>query len=251
MQQIGDMWKHQMAILHDALDAQEFHSDIGKPCSRCLDDPRCHLEKDCPCARCLENPSWLLGIERGLAYRAIGIAQFRSRHRFQSPVYCSTCICEMHSHSPFDWVESFENGFFVKKDLSELGFVCHLGHQGAACPQNVENDSKTKTFTVVHKNGFHTVRIRRCACLGNNTAAGIDTDIKQLLYAGLFPATLTRAETLFTFEVLEEHRIHTMKSKMPLLDYVRALSRLTKSQQLGDSPTRLKVRTSNKFEEHC
>lgn len=243
MQQLGDMWKHHMGMLHDALDAQEYHPDVQKSCSRCMDDPRRHLGKDCPCPRCLENPSWLSGRERKHSeYRPIGIAQYRSRHRFQSPLYCRECICEMHFHSPFDWVESFENGFFVQKDLSELGFVCHLGHQGAVCPKNLDEDKRTKTFTVVHKNGFHAVRIRRCACLINNTAAGIDTDLKQLLYAGLFPATVTRVETLFTFEVLEEHRIHTMKSKMPLLDYVRALSRLTKSQQLGESPTQLKVR---------
>lgn len=242
MQQLGDMWKHHMAMLHDALDAQEFHPDIGKQCSRCLDDTRCHLEKNCPCSRCVENPDWPRGSERKeLEYRPIGIAQYRSRHRFQSPLYCRECICEMHRNSPFSWVESFEHGFFVKKDLSELGFVCHLGHQGAACPKNLESNNKTRTFTIVHKNGFHAVRIRRCACLISNTAAGIDTDLKQLLYAGLFPATLVRVETLFTFEVLEEHRIHTMKSKMPLLDYVRALSRLTQSQQLGDSPTQLKV----------
>lgn len=245
MQQLGDMWEHQMEMLHDALDAQEYHPGFWKPCSRCLEDRRCHLVKDCPCPRCLENPGWLRKIEPQIEHRAIGIAQYRSRNRFQSPLYCRDCICEMHRHSPFDWVERFENGFFVKKDLSELGFVCHLGHEGAPCPKNLESNIKTKAFTVVHKNGFHVVQIRRCACLVNNTAAGIDTDLKQLLYAGLFPATLTRVETLFTFEVLEEHRIHTMKSKMPLLDYVRALSRLTKSQQLGESPTQLKVRTSS------
>ncbi|KAF8907702.1 hypothetical protein CPB84DRAFT_1744604 [Gymnopilus junonius] len=113
-------------------------------------------------------------------------------------------------------------GFFVRKDISKLrpgGYALHLGHSSETCPMP-DSDSDL-FFIVVHVNGIHNTKIRFCHC------PGAGDRVAQLLHHRLFPATLDRPETAFTFQLLHNFHLHHLESKATKYDYMGALRRLT------------------------
>jgi hypothetical protein len=119
-----------------------------------------------------------------------------------------------------------EQGFFVRKDISVLGHVLQLGHNGDACHHPLNEIP----FTIVDTNGVHATRLMFCGC-------GVqDTKIKQLMRARLFPATTREPRTAFTFKTLQEFHIHTLESKKAAYDYLEALRRLTDNAFTTDVP---------------
>lgn len=136
------------------------------------------------------------------------------------PPMCKSCIISSHANSPFCWIKAWTGTFFQRVGLSGLGFTKTLGHRGAPCP-SVPITTKPSKLVVVHTNGLHHVNVHWCLCNGPVNRR------QQLLAARMFPATIKRPKTAFTFHVLKEFHIHSDISKKPLYDYVRALERLT------------------------
>lgn len=149
-----------------------------------------------------------------------GKAYFRCQECSQSRAMCLRCIHTAHIHLPFHWVQEWKGEYFVRKDLSEDGFVHHLGHEGAPCP-HLPSSPNPLTLTVTHVNGIHQTRIHVCHCPGQKDIS------EQLILADLFPATWTKPQSVFTFEVLEDFHEDTLTSKKAAYDYVRKLRRRT------------------------
>lgn len=138
------------------------------------------------------------------------------------PVSCGRCIVASHATNPFHHIQKWNGFFFGKTTLSELGQVVGLGHDGGLCPNRLL-ESKGRVTTVVHVNGIHQVRIEFCHC------HKAPAEPEQLAKASLFPATVDRPATAFTFEVLKQFDILSLTFKIPAYDFVNALVNMTNS----------------------
>jgi hypothetical protein len=77
---------------------------------------------------------------------------------------------------------------------------------------------------VVDKSGVHRIRIRPCQCHGHPPL-----DL-QFLDMGLFPTSLRRIQTVFTFGVLDDFRMDNLECKTAGLNYYNKLRRLTSNE---------------------
>ena len=114
-----------------------------------------------------------------------------------------------------------------------------LGHEGGICPTvcNMRDDdhdsdhnddnvfgrlsSVLETLTAIDVTGFHELNILFCHCEG---APSLHI---QLLRARLFPATVARPKTVFSFAVLDLFHTITLQGKTSAFDYYVALQRVT------------------------
>jgi hypothetical protein len=176
-----------LGAIQTAIFASYFHEDIGKMCSCGLDVVKYWCQDDC----------------------------------FNAPMLCKSCILDVHRHLPFHRLQQWQGTHFCRTSLLDLGGTIYLGHQGQRCPNLSNSLSQGRLIVVTHTNSIHTLRIDFCHC------HGAASEHLQLIQARLFPATITKPESAFTFGVLKEFHIHNLTSKKPLYDYFDALRRLT------------------------
>jgi hypothetical protein len=181
----------------------------------------------CPCSNKAGNAD---------ATEAASEALFKCMDCFVTSVTCSGCAVKSHTHHPFHRVARWNGQFFQDVSLSQLGLTLHLGHNGHPCP-NGSTVQAGRTFVIVHTNGFHRMAIAFCACRSDKGDAV--PQFRQLVTAGLFPATLTQPESVFTFDVLDNWHQHALTSKKSAHDYHDALRRLTNPVFLSDVPVRV------------
>lgn len=106
-----------------------------------------------------------------------------------------------------------------------LGLRIQLGHDGGTCKKPVP---APKNFVVVDTSGFHSVSIDFCAC--NETRISSQPAV-QLLRARLFPASVARPQTAFTFDVLDTFHEVTLQGKLTAYDFYYALLHKTDNTQ--------------------
>ncbi|KAF8966729.1 hypothetical protein BDZ97DRAFT_1756333 [Flammula alnicola] len=140
------------------------------------------------------------------------------------PLSCSECFISAHRHNRTHWAEVWNEdpGFFVRNDISTLrpeGYAQHLGHGGDPCP--MPDSEEDLLFFIVDVNGIHNTKLRFCHC------PGADDRVGQLLRHRLFPATLERPKSAFTFQLLHNFHLHHLESKATKYDFMGALRRLT------------------------
>ena len=152
---------------------------------------------------------------------------------FQHSTTCRQCFVDQHRSLLFHWalVWNIDLGHFEKRDYSSLapeGLSIQLGHGSSfeRCP----GTSTDSIVNVVHTNGVHGTKLRFCGCIG---AAD---HVTQLMRARLFPGTLKKPQTLFTFTVLKEFSMHNIQSKCGAFDYMMSLRRLTDNVFLEKVP---------------
>jgi hypothetical protein len=97
------------------------------------------------------------------------------------------------------------------------------------CP-NIAAASKGRAYTVVNTNGIHKININCCHCVDATD------DAFQLTSAGLFPATIEKPETVFTFAALKDFHAHTLASKKSAYDHFAALRKLTNNAFPDQTP---------------
>ncbi|KAJ6595989.1 hypothetical protein B0H10DRAFT_1654942, partial [Mycena sp. CBHHK59/15] len=133
---------------------------------------------------------------------------------------CQLCFVEAHIRNPFHWAEVWDTtqGFFVRHDISKLNHIIQLGHNGKPCPEPCGK----RLFAVVDDNGLHSTCLAFCGCreLPANK-------VKQLVRAGLFPATTRKPQTAFTVSMLKRFQLHNLESRKAAYDYIEAIRRLT------------------------
>jgi hypothetical protein len=162
--------------------------------------------------------------------------------RFRCPecgcadMMCGNCIVKMHPHQLFHHVEVWEGSGFRRTPLIDLGHELHLCHGGRRCPHG-SYQAKGQKVVIVDTNGIHNVQVFFCGC------HEAPSHHLQLIGEHLFPATLDRPQTAFTFAVLHNFHVHNLVSKKTAQDYYRALQKLTDSA----FPSKVPVRKSFHF----
>lgn len=145
-------------------------------------------------------------------------APYKCEECFHPLMLCKTCIISTHTQHPFHHIGEWTGTHFQRISLSSIGAVLHLGHRGEKCKNRLPVSGRNTV--IVHTNGIHRVCVDYCRCYNV-------PDANQLVRSQLFPATMERPETAFTFAVLNDFHIHSLTSKKSALDYVDALQKLT------------------------
>ena len=114
--------------------------------------------------------------------------------------------------------------FFSTDSLQNLGYRYQLGHSGARCPCPHPGP---KNFVVFDALGPHFVSIDYCDCGDQPLSAW-----RQLLRERWFPATLSRPQTVFTFDCLETFHELNLQGKTNLYDYYHTLLRRSDNANL-------------------
>jgi hypothetical protein len=156
--------------------------------------------------------------------QAEGIIRCLSCHGNRT--WCSPCAVKAHNQHPFHRVKRWTGQFYETVSLRDLGFTLNLGHGGSICPSNTEeasSDWSCHQFTVVDSAGIFVHRVRWCRCNGATTK---DNHL-QLLQAQLFPSTVTKPQTAFTFDVLDHFLIDALECKTSAMSFYQKLRRLT------------------------
>jgi hypothetical protein len=165
------------------------------------------------CPSCMTLSSGEANNERTAIYRCLECFTLR-------PV-CSHCIVERHHDHPFHRLQKWTGYFFEKIALNDLEYVLFLGHQGGRCPNNTNGP---KTFVVVHTNGTHECKILYCHC---EPLYRRQDKALQLIRHQLFPPSLDRPQTVFTFAVLDDFDRHSLNAKSSNYDYCKTLRDFT------------------------
>ncbi|KIJ58337.1 hypothetical protein HYDPIDRAFT_102895, partial [Hydnomerulius pinastri MD-312] len=175
--------------------------------------------------------------------------------------WCNSCAVKVHKHLPFHNLEKWQDSCYQKISLMALGYIWYMGHNGDPCPcvpgpaedwVDVDDEGLPDTedpfhvpilntlpvprlsqLTIVHATGIFVHKISWCQCSNASERKHL-----QLLRACLFPASVTRPETAFTFEVLEHHRIDNLECKMTAMSFFAKLRRLTDSGNPDSIPDR-------------
>ncbi|KAJ7148360.1 hypothetical protein C8R46DRAFT_536689 [Mycena filopes] len=164
-------------------------------------------------------------------------AHFRCPECAPTKMVCAACLVSMHSSPRLHHAEKWDGEVGFKRiRLFDVGHNLHLGHDGAVCPTRRRGELAAGRKTVlVDVNGIHLARIYFCRCGIITTGEDI-----QLLQARLFPATLQRPSTVFTFEVLDNFYAHHLASKMTAGGYYRGLRKLTGNTFPQGTPDRVR-----------
>ncbi|OAX31536.1 hypothetical protein K503DRAFT_794935 [Rhizopogon vinicolor AM-OR11-026] len=104
--------------------------------------------------------------------------------------------------------------------------------------------SGTTTMTIVHSTGVFTHNVLWCHCPGSG-----HQQHSQLLKAGLFPASISRPQTAFTFDVLDHFLIDALECKTSAMSFFQKLCRLTNNASPDSVPDRYHelMRVSHQF----
>lgn len=155
----------------------------------------------------------------------------------QSPVCCE-CFIRNHASMPFHFADIWNGKYFEKKSQADLGRVIHLGHEGLPCP-SVHVNTQPLLLDVVHLNGVHGCKVQYCKC----EAAGKNWE--QLLLLDLFPGTLAKTATAYSFALLKHFDLLSSISKTSAMDFVTTIRRCTNNAFPDDVPVSLYIL------EHC
>ena len=149
--------------------------------------------------------------------------------------WCRGCLIQSHQWLPFHKIQFWNGKCFQDTNLIDQGFIWYLGHGGRQCPcsgipqpwggSHGSADAETthsSTLVIVHSSGVFKHKIWWCQC------PGLDCDWHiQLLKAGLFPASIMRPSTAFTFEVLDHFLIDALECKTSAMSFFQKIRRLT------------------------
>ncbi|KAM6503384.1 hypothetical protein JOM56_000327 [Amanita muscaria] len=116
--------------------------------------------------------------------------------------------------------------FYQAVSLLDLGFTLNLGHGGRVCPNNMEegsSDWSCHRFTILDSAGIFVHHVRWCRCNG----VAVEDKHLQLVRARLFPSSITKPQTAFTFDVLDQFLIDALECKTSAMSFYQKLRRLT------------------------
>ena len=186
---------------------------------------------------------------------------FRCKSCFSQALLCRSCCFTIHHHAPLHHIEKWTGKFFNATSLNQEGFILYLGHGGEPCPashtgrdgkeaqlgSSDEDDGEREDesngvplaawekqdkhcLVIVDTSGVHQLCIGWCQC---TTAA--EPHI-QLLRSRLFPATIKRPSTAFTFSLLDYFHIDSVECKTSASSFFSKLCRLTNNSNPHSVP---------------
>ena len=146
--------------------------------------------------------------------------------------FCKACAITSHALNPCHRISLWSGSCFQKSDLGTLGLVIRLGHGGLKCPKAAELEStsflepdlaekeRCCRFTVVHTTGVFERLVSECKCEAPRFSLH-----DQLLQYGIAPITFKRPQTGFTFQVLDDHQLCFLETKISASGYFQVLRR--------------------------
>ena len=120
-----------------------------------------------------------------------------------------------------DAMQVWKDSFFQPVALRDLGLIVQLGEDHPPGTFCFFGQDLNKEFIVLHTNGLHSVRVRSCGCTPPNTAA-IDV-YKQLIRAGLYPATPYEPKTCGTFALMRLAHGLSLQGKVSAYNFYKSL----------------------------
>ncbi|KAI6118046.1 hypothetical protein F5141DRAFT_1000067, partial [Pisolithus sp. B1] len=171
--------------------------------------------------------------------------------------WCSPCTVKVHRNLPFHKVQRWNGAHYQPTSLMDLGFLWHIGHGGDPCPCNwsdpdpeesgyvtgdgpsnhrsvafllgrpyddpVIRKSSQFQMTIVHTEGIFSHEVWVCKCPGSDPN---DWHL-DLLHQRLFPASISKPKTAFTFDVLDHFLIDALECKTSAMSFYQKLKRFT------------------------
>lgn len=154
---------------------------------------------------------------------------------------CHRCWASQHTrYTWWHWALIWEcEGYFRRYDFSRVveGACIQLGHNSNTCP----NPSESVRMIHVHCNGVHGSTFRFCQC----NEKPLPEDLiylervayrrnTQLIQARLFPATVKRAETVFSYSLMKTFQLLHLEGKLSLFDFIKGIRRYTDNSFIND-----------------
>jgi hypothetical protein len=146
----------------------------------------------------------------------------------------------MHTHTPFHRIQQWNGQFFDSATLLNLGYILHSGHDSHECPHS--SSAHDTLICIVDVLGVFHHKLRWCCC------QDAEPHYAQLLRLGLYPASVERPETAFTFSLLDYFQVDAVECKTSANNFYNKLRRLTNSlfpHTVAVSPSILIVVDSN------
>ncbi|KAI6127050.1 hypothetical protein F5141DRAFT_1210355 [Pisolithus sp. B1] len=171
--------------------------------------------------------------------------------------WCGPCAVKAHRSLPFHKVQRWNGAHYQSTSLMELGFLWHIGHGGDPCPHNwsdpdpeesgyvtgggppnhrsvafllgspyddpVIRKSSWFQMTIVHTEGIFCHEVSVCKCPGSDPN---DWHL-DLLCQRLFPASISKPKTAFTFDVLDHFLIDALECKTSAMSFHQKLKGFT------------------------
>lgn len=162
--------------------------------------------------------------------------------------WCQACIIQKHQALPCHRLERWNGDCFVRTSLMDEGYVLHLGHGGSPCPCAGQDGNLQHgvpilkdpslyrpTVTLAAVNGFFEHKVAWCFCKvdGSRVSAPM-----QLFHDRWFPATQTRTESAFAFDLLDHFWVDMMECKTSHHSFIQKLGRITNPDFPNKSPVR-------------
>ncbi|KAI6117023.1 hypothetical protein EDD16DRAFT_1520223 [Pisolithus croceorrhizus] len=116
--------------------------------------------------------------------------------------WCGPCAVKAHRTLPFHKVQRWNGAHYQPTSLMDLGFLWHIGHGGDPCPCN-GSDPDPEESGYVTGDGPSNHR--------------------------LFPASISKPKTTFTFDVLDHFLIDALECKTSAMSFYQKLKRFTKN----------------------
>ncbi|KAF8233889.1 hypothetical protein L208DRAFT_1264885, partial [Tricholoma matsutake] len=150
-------------------------------------------------------------------------APYQCEECFQPRMLCQSCITSTHTQLLYHHIGEWSGAHFQCTSLFSLSAALCLGHNGEKCWNHVPGPRHNSV--VIHTNSVHHVRID----MGNPWVKPVQfpTNAVQLTQCQLFPATMERPETVFTFAILNDFHVHSLSLKKSAMDYIDALREQT------------------------
>ncbi|KAF9256709.1 hypothetical protein L218DRAFT_881163, partial [Marasmius fiardii PR-910] len=134
------------------------------------------------------------------------------------PLLCLECWVKVHTHNPLHWafIWSAEEGYFVKHDISILGYPIPLHCAGSNhCPRL----KQPQGFIIADINGVHLTRVEFCNC-----AQEMHMDKwTQLFKLDIFPFMVNRPQSGFTFELLQHYEMLVKQAQVTSHQFMLSL----------------------------
>lgn len=116
--------------------------------------------------------------------------------------------------------EVWQDGFYQRTSLCELGLCFYIGHRHTPCP----SAKPFQRILVVDLNGAHHVNAQFCEC---NETPGWVEHYRQLLRVAWYPTSFNQPRTVFTFDLLDTYHKLTLQGKLNLYDFYSSIMQKT------------------------
>ncbi|KAG0695343.1 hypothetical protein DFH29DRAFT_814295, partial [Suillus ampliporus] len=163
--------------------------------------------------------------------------------------WCPSCVLKAHQHNPFHNLQLWNGRFYETTTLQAQGYIMYLGHGGEPCPNlshqpdpspwqdigsmedvfaqeegDTINDTQlgVSNLVIVHSTGVYSHSVSWCQCPGAEKARHL-----HLMKARLFPASIARPRSAFTFDVLDNFLIDALECKTSAMSFYQKLRRFT------------------------